>query len=222
MGKDKQPKHRQQARDLARKESRHAPYARILIVCEGEKTEPLYFGEIQQEYRLNPANVKIVHPKCTTPLQIVEAAIERVKEDKEWDYAYCVFDRDDHPNYDQALQKATANDKKIPMSSGETARLIAIPSSPCFELWLLLHFAYHDSDSHRSLVTDLLDQPDRLPGYTKGQGDHFARTKDRLAEAYKNAETLRSERNRHGSIGVPYTNVDLLVRHLMTLGSTHK
>ena len=40
MGRDNQPKARQLARKV-HKESRRASYARILIVTEGSKTEPL-------------------------------------------------------------------------------------------------------------------------------------------------------------------------------------
>lgn len=49
MGKDNQPKARQAAK-LARKKARRAPYERILIVSEGSKTEPHYFGEIRAYY----------------------------------------------------------------------------------------------------------------------------------------------------------------------------
>ena len=74
MGRDNQPKHRQ-ARDLKRRKEWHAPYQRVLIVCEGEKTEPLYLGEIRQEHKLASANVQ-VWPSAlgTEPLQVVEYA----------------------------------------------------------------------------------------------------------------------------------------------------
>lgn len=41
MGRDNQPKERQLRRNAA-KEDQRASYARILIVTEGSKTEPLY------------------------------------------------------------------------------------------------------------------------------------------------------------------------------------
>jgi hypothetical protein len=47
MGKDNQPKHRQVARVLQRRAAVRQPYERLLIVCEGEKTEPQYLREIQ-------------------------------------------------------------------------------------------------------------------------------------------------------------------------------
>jgi len=30
--------------DLARRKALRAPYAKVLVVCEGEKTEPYYFN----------------------------------------------------------------------------------------------------------------------------------------------------------------------------------
>ena len=35
-------------------------YDRVLIVCEGKKTEPSYFGDLLTHYRLSMANIEIV------------------------------------------------------------------------------------------------------------------------------------------------------------------
>ncbi|MFZ5560732.1 MAG: hypothetical protein ACOY41_04260 [Pseudomonadota bacterium] len=51
MGRDNQPRDRQLARKV-RKAASRASYARILIVTEGSKTEPLYLEEIRVAYRL--------------------------------------------------------------------------------------------------------------------------------------------------------------------------
>ena len=58
MGKDNQPKERQK-NGLARKREKRSTYDRILIVCEGTKTEPNYFKEIQVHFRLQTANVQV-------------------------------------------------------------------------------------------------------------------------------------------------------------------
>jgi len=47
------------AGDLARSRARRAPYPKVLIVCEGEKTEPYYFKSLKDQYSLNSANVEI-------------------------------------------------------------------------------------------------------------------------------------------------------------------
>ena len=58
MGRDNQAKDRQ-LRRKATKEARRACYARILIVTEGSKTEPLYLEEISAAHQLHSANVEV-------------------------------------------------------------------------------------------------------------------------------------------------------------------
>ena len=59
MGRENQAKDRQKARDLHRKAAKRQPFARLLIMCEGEKTEPLYLAEIRRAFRLATAHVKV-------------------------------------------------------------------------------------------------------------------------------------------------------------------
>jgi len=58
MARDNSPKERQ-LKHLRRKLKQRASYDRILIVSEGCKTEPNYFREIRQTYRLHTANVEV-------------------------------------------------------------------------------------------------------------------------------------------------------------------
>jgi hypothetical protein len=44
---------------LARKKEKRASYEKVLIVCEGSKTEPNYFNELIEYYEINSANVAI-------------------------------------------------------------------------------------------------------------------------------------------------------------------
>jgi RloB-like protein len=104
MGKEGQPKHRQAARELLRRKAQLQPAERLLIVCEGSKTEPLYLGEIRQQLRLPSANVQ-VQPAAygTEPLRIVEYAERLFTEGQRalgihartFDRVVVVFDRDD-------------------------------------------------------------------------------------------------------------------------------
>lgn len=48
-----------QGKSLARSGSTRAPYAKVFIVCEGEKTEPNYFNELKSYYKINSANIVI-------------------------------------------------------------------------------------------------------------------------------------------------------------------
>jgi hypothetical protein len=54
--------HKRKARDVRsfkRKRAKRAPYDMVLIVCEGEKTEPNYFWALVDDLQLNTANVVI-------------------------------------------------------------------------------------------------------------------------------------------------------------------
>jgi hypothetical protein len=102
MGQDKQPKHRQTARTLHRRAAVRQPYERLLIVCEGEKTEPQYLREIQQAYRLATAHVQVLHSRFgTEPEQVLAYALTLFKEGDrecgvhagEFDRIVVVFDR---------------------------------------------------------------------------------------------------------------------------------
>ncbi len=70
-----------QAKDLKRKQAKHAPYDKVLIVCEGEKTEPNYFRELRDFYRLNSANIAISGDCGSAPINIVERAKQLYREE---------------------------------------------------------------------------------------------------------------------------------------------
>lgn len=218
MGRDNHPRERQK-RALARIKANRATYDRILIVCEGKKTEPLYFREIQQHYKLHTANIRVLQSEYgTTPQQVVDFARDECLKTREWEQVFCVFDRDDHPktNFDNAINCTNTLDKKHRNELRQPIRFMAIPSIPCFELWLLLHFECITRECSRNEVFRLLDHTGRLPGYDKGQGGHFAKTRNLLETAYRNAATLAEERNRHGNEN-PFTAVDKLVKLLTGL-----
>ena len=66
-------------------ERRRAPsqeeYDRVLIVCEGEKTEVSYFSELLACYRISTANVKVVHGG-SQPKTLVQWA-KKLRKDEE-------------------------------------------------------------------------------------------------------------------------------------------
>src|SRR4051812_2353181 len=81
------------------------PYDVVLIACEGQKTEPNYLKAFQVVYGLSSVNVRILPPPGNDPLTIVEFAIKEMELDSEYNRAYCVFDRDQHGTYNQALRR---------------------------------------------------------------------------------------------------------------------
>jgi hypothetical protein len=57
MARDNHPRARH-ASTLRRKKPTRPPYDRILVVCEGKKTEPNYFDEIRIEARISAIHVR--------------------------------------------------------------------------------------------------------------------------------------------------------------------
>ena len=122
---------------------------RILIVCEGEKTEPNYLRELIQALGINPqsADCRIIdsseHGAGSAPITIYRKAVVEFELDKDFDRVYCVFDRDAHSTYQAACQNI--RNKKLIKYTDENdkefiAQFKAVTSDPRFEYWLLLHF----------------------------------------------------------------------------------
>jgi len=214
MGRDNQPKSRQRRR-IERKIGRREPYDRLLIVCEGEKTEPDYFNEIRQYHKLSSANVLAIPSEYgTLPQQIVDYARDYCKKDNRWEKVFCVFDEDAHPNFTNAIESIMAKKRKLKNDQGKGIEFYAIPSAPCFELWLFLHFKLHTAKISRFDLLKKLKK--RLLDYEKGGGYHFVATKDRLETAYTNVKQL--SQNRKGpQVQNPFTAVDEVVKALMKL-----
>lgn len=109
-----------------RKKSTVRPQPTILVICEDSKSSRIYIEDAAQYFRIN-VKVDVVHVGKTDPKGIVDAALNRRKK---YERVFCVIDRDTHENWDAALQLA-----------GGHEWLTVIPSYPCFEFWLILHFS---------------------------------------------------------------------------------
>ena len=58
---------------LQRGKPKRQPYDRVLIVCEGNKSEPFYFESLIDDFRLSSANVKIFGKECnSSPDKVLE------------------------------------------------------------------------------------------------------------------------------------------------------
>ncbi|MDP2881201.1 MAG: RloB family protein [Azonexus sp.] len=222
MGRDNQAKDRQLRRKVV-KESRRASYARILIVTEGSKTEPLYLEEIRAAHQLHSANVEVQPGQLgTAPIQVVHYAQQLFEEGdlrkgirpKSFDQVYAVFDRDDHHSYCNALNLAKSLDGKLRNDDRQPVSFNAIASIPSFELWLLLHYEDIQAPIHRDEVMDRLKQ--HIPGYEKGVGGTFVTTRDRLEAAMQRAQALAAKFNAYTD-PEPFTALHELVMLLTTL-----
>ena len=214
MANENQPRHRQASR-LARKRGKRELYDRVLIVCEGEKTEPQYLEALRIELRLASASVRILPSQIgTEPRQIVDFAESTFRGSPVFDRIYVVFDRDSHLTYHDALSLAERLHHKLRNDEKKRVPFIAIPSVPCFELWLLLHFEQIHDFHHRDEMHTRLKE--HIPGYHKSMRDVYAQTKGNIETASKHAAFLRTKHNARNGTD-PYTDMDQLVTALATL-----
>ncbi len=101
----------------------------ILIVCEGEKTEPNYFNEFAKNNQSLFIYDITVKGRGRGPKDVVKNAIE-LKSKNEYDRVWAVFDKDDIPDKDFNEAINTATKEKIEVAW----------SNEAFELWYLYHF----------------------------------------------------------------------------------
>ena len=215
-------KRRRRPRSLARRKPKREPYAKVLIVCEGAKTEPNYFNGLKDHYELNSANVEITGEGSSSPAGIVEYAKQRYRKEQKagdsFDKVYCVFDQDRHETYKQALQAiADARPKAI---------FHAITSVPCFEYWLLLHFEYttklyYGGKTNSPCRQVLDDLKKHIPRYEKGARNLFDELRERLEYAKTNAPRSLDAARRTGTDN-PSTKVHELVDFLQKIKANTK
>ena len=216
MGADKLFHRRKakQANDLARRKAKRDRYAKVLIVTEGEKTEPNYFIGLTDSLKLNSANIVITGKSDSAPISIVDFAIQKYQLEKQcgdpFDKVYCVFDRDAHESYQQAIDKITsAKPKDI---------YAAIISTPCFEYWLLLHFVYTTAQfqgtGNKSACEQLIDELKKYtPEYAKNDKSIFEKLSQQLQQAKVfSARSLAEATNNNDNN--PSTHVHTLVDYL--------
>jgi hypothetical protein len=200
------------SRAYSRREPEREPYDLVLIVCEGTRTEPSYFRGLRLIERLSNTNIRITPADGTDPLSIVRYA-EQLADD--YDRTYCVFDRNGHANYDDALRRLAQS------QVGRAGRLIAVPSWPCFEIWLLLHFRYSSAAivkaGRKSAGDRAVDELKRhLPNYRKGHEGIYQELLPNLDQAITHAARLRRDNERTGNNN-PSTRVHELVQYLRRL-----
>lgn len=208
--------------ELLRGKPIRAPYDKVLIVCEGSKTEPHYFKELIAHYEIHSANVKISGECGSDPLSVVDHGIELYRSEKDansgsFDRVYCVFDRDAHPNYQSAVNKLASQ-----LPKGVFHQATSVPS---FEYWFLLHYTYTTSpytavggkSSGDAVLADLRAV---WPNYNKGSYgafEHLLKLRnDGLGYAKVNAQRSYEEAQKNHTDN-PSTLVHELVAYLQEI-----
>lgn len=192
--------------DIRKKRSKYSRFKNIreqrkkfLIVCEGEKTEPLYFSAFRV-----PKDICEVKGTGYNTVSLVNEAI-RLSQNSAYDQVWVVMDKDSFSidQFNQALQLAKNNGIQIAYSN------------EAFELWYLLHFDFHQSAISRTSYKQRLT--DRLGFvYEKKDPRMFWELETRLPDAVQNAKRLLSTYGNDHSPARdnPSTNVHVLVMAL--------
>jgi hypothetical protein len=201
-------------RPITRNAPTREPYDYVLIVCEGEKTEPNYFKSMVKIHRLSSANVVVRPSTGSDPVSVVRFGLTEL-ENKKYDKVFCIFDRDGHANYDEALKIVSKYNLSYPR------KLTAITSWPCFEFWLLLHFTFSSAPFEKTAAKSSCDMVlSRLrsyfPTYAKGGAETYEDLRCYLDTAMKNSVRL-SKQNKDSQFVNPSTKVHELVDYLIKL-----
>ena len=125
----------------------------LYVFTEGKGTETDY---LNYWFRKHREHVRVVIDRFHgSPLRLVEKAMSQreqdIRDEKRSrglvaDEYWCMFDRDEHDDFDPAVRAAAANDIKIAYSN------------PCIELWFILHFRDQTAWIHRHDAQDASEQ----------------------------------------------------------------
>ena len=189
--------------------------SKILIAAEGKnKTEKTYFSNFEDGKK--SYNITYARGNNTDTLKLVKMLIKEIDELKldlqDDDVAYCIFDTDVDTNknkiIEEAIQLAKKNNIKI------------ITSSPCFELWFLLHYDYTTANMDSEEVIKRLKE--YYPKYEKNINIYpdIIKEIDLAIDRAKKIEKYQIDNNRRiGTVEAnPNTEVYKIVEYLMKKG----
>lgn len=165
--------------ELCRRTGGRTQRDRLLVVCGAKVTEKDYLQGLKQAERNPAVSVKLVeHPRSPSQVVAYAAGIRR-QAPEDYDQVWCVLDVDEFPDVAAAVAEAARQDIAVALSN------------PCFELWLLLHFA-----DHRAFVRTFGELVPRLkdfvPRYDKSRID-FRHFRGGWRDAVRRAQRLARE-----------------------------
>lgn len=205
---------------LERRPPRVLPKIVFWLLCEGQNTEPHYFEALKSVYKEALIEFNIL-PAVGVPMTICEKSIKEAKRlgllatrgsrkdsFEKRDEVWAIFDRDKHPNFEQAIRKCQA------------AGIQVARSNPCFEVWLILHKTEYDKDEDHHKTQKYLEFI--MPEYcSKGSKTmNFISLMGSLSSAEAKAERQLKKREEEGNAyGAPSTSVFLLTKRIRECAS---
>lgn len=171
---------------------------RHLFVTEGTKTEPNYLNWLIDRIcaRYDEAARRQFHilPEGGNTLYLLARAEKHLRyEADSYQHVWIIYDKDDFPadNFDNTVARCTALNERYG-EEGLDVTFHALWSNECFELWLLLHFCYQNTNIPREQYWEMLSEFFGKP-YDKTDGTVFdALTPEMMEAAIKRAKALMS------------------------------
>lgn len=176
--------------------SRVAVRPQLVVYVEGARTEEEYVVFWSRKHR---TQVRVtIAEEHGVPATLVDRAVaakrdaareERRGRGSAWDEIWCVFDEDEHPDLHDAIARAEANGINVAVSS------------PCIELWCILHFEDQTAHIERHLAQS---RARHLLDCDKGLNDNAL---DLLGERYEEARARAIALDeKHAGDGSPSRN----------------
>lgn len=196
---------------LRRQVESKVPKPKIVIYSEGEKTERDYFHAMKRSFHSMVVDIEIIEG-AGVPLTIARTAARAAQlarsQDRSQSYAkrdefWAVFDRDEHPNIQEAI------------SCCRNANVGVAFSEPCFELWLILHFQDYDRSDDRYNVQKHLETLCSDYNRAKHKTTDCNKLMELVVKAESRAEIQHHRRMKEGDpLRRPYTTVYELTRRI--------
>lgn len=185
-------------RERSRRQGHRPKRRNILIICEGEKTEPSYFEAFRKCLVGGEGDRVVVRGLGMNTLNLIEEAQRLIDErnrsdDPPFYEVWIVFDKDDFPNdrFDATVQAIINADTKT--KAGKLPHWYSAWSNEAFELWYLLHFQEMQGgamgrDQLCALLTKKFQTELGVTEYRKNDPRNFELLESRMEGALRRAE----------------------------------
>lgn len=205
---------------LSRRAPARDPATIMIVVTEGEKTESRYLEMFKRIHVLPHIEESIfklrVIPGIGVPMTVVDHAIQELQtlqgplsgkggkggKDSVW----AMFDRDEHPEFEGAKDKARSKGIHLAVSD------------PCFEIWGIYHYQDWQGPIGRDQCQKRLEE--LCPSYDRNSGKIFA-DRDAIENKYRDAirraeKSLDSRKQEGDPEGNPSTSVHCLIKAILS------
>lgn len=200
---------------LSRKAPDKDPATIMIVVTEGEKTEPRYLKmfkiiHVPPHIEKSTFNLRII-TGIGVPKTVVDRAVQEL-EDLQGSFSgedssvWAMFDRDEHPEFKEVKDKARSKGVHLAVSN------------PCFEIWGIYHYQDWQGHIERDQCQKKLEQ--LCLSYNRNSSKIFKdldAIKNKYRDAIKNAEKSLNSREREGDPeGNPSTSVHFLIKAILS------